>query len=136
MIKSRKKLKIIGAILTAFLLLGGLFLAKYLKAINDYQTQVSAIAFADIDISSVPDGVYTGEYDVNIIYAKVEVTVEEGEITSISLLEHRNGRGSPAEAIVGKIVREQTLDVDAVSSATNSSKVIRKAVENALRSDL
>ena len=38
-------------------------------------------------------GVYIGEYDVNFIYAKVEVTVQNGEITNINILEHRNERG-------------------------------------------
>ena len=86
----------------------------------------------DGKISDIPDGVYIGEYDVNVIYAKVEVTVENGEITNIIILEHRNERGKPAEAVINKIVEDQKIDVDAVSGATNSSTVIKKAVENAL----
>ena len=51
---------------------------------------------------------------------------------SIELLEHENGRGTPAEAILSQMVQKQTTAVDAVSGATCSSKVIRKAVENAI----
>ena len=35
--------------------------------------------------------------------------------------------------MVDKIIKEQNTDVDAVSGATNSSKVIKKAVEEALQ---
>lgn len=43
------------------------------------------------------------------------------------------GIGKPAEAIVEDIVENQSIEVDAVSGATNSSRVIMKACENALR---
>ena len=36
------------------------------------------------------------------------------------------------EKLADDMVKQQSLNVDAVSGATNSSKVIRKAVENAL----
>ena len=69
------------------------------------------------------------------IYAKVEVTIQNGEITGIRILEHKNERGQAAEAVVDRIVAEQRIDVDAVSGATNSSTVLKKAVENALNND-
>lgn len=40
-----------------------------------------------------------------------------------------------AETIIDKIIDEQKIDVDAVSGATNSSTVIKKAVENALKGE-
>ena len=92
--------------------------------------------FDEINISDVSDGVYIGEYDVNFIYAKVEVTVQNGEITDIIILEHRHEHGKAAETVINEIVDEQRIDVDAVSGATNSSIVIKKAVENALKSGL
>lgn len=104
----------------------------YLKSVADYKRAVKETAIRDIDISKIPDGVYTGEYDVNFIYAKVEVTVQNGSITDIVILEHKNGRGKSAEIITDRIIEEQKTDVDAVSGATNSSVVIKKAVENAL----
>ena len=107
-------------------------MAVYLKSIADYKKAVKETTFTNIDISDIPDGVYIGEYDVNVIYAKVEVTVENGEITNIIILEHRNERGKSAETVTDKIIEEQKIDVDAVSGATNSSTVIKKAVENAL----
>ena len=118
-----------------FLFLVGFVLGiLYLKSVADYRQAVRETTFEDINISDIPDGVYVGEYDVDFIYAKVEVTVQNGEITNINILEHRHERGKTAEVITDSIVDEQKIDVDAISGATNSSTVIKKAVENALKS--
>ena len=127
-----KKKILLSLILLLFL--GGLVLGiLYLKDVADYKQAVEEITFEEINISDVSDGVYIGEYDVNFIYAKVEVTVENGEIKSVHILEHRQERGKAAESVTDKIVDEQKIDVDAIAGATNSSTVIKKAVENALK---
>lgn len=127
---SRKRILLFAVIF--LFLIGLIFTAVYLKSVADYKKAVRETAFSNTNISNVPDGVYIGEYDVNFVYAKVEVTVQNGIITNIDILEHKNRRGKPAEVVVDKIMEEQKIDVDAVSGATNSSVVIKKAVENAL----
>lgn len=110
-----------------------IFTAVYLKSVADYKKAVKETTFSDIDIGNIPDGTYIGEYGVNFIYARVEVTVRDGAITNIDILEHKNERGKAAEIVTDRIIAEQKTDVDAVSGATNSSTVIKKAVENALQ---
>ena len=128
------KKKIVLCAVMLFLLVGLVWGVYYLESVTDYKQAVKETTFEEINISDISDGVYIGEYDVNFIYAKVEVTVQNGEITNINILEHRHERGKAAEAITNKIVDEQKIDVDAISGATNSSTVIKKAVENALKS--
>lgn len=130
-----KKKKVLFAIMLLLLvgLVGGII---YLKSVAYYKQAVKETTFEEINILDISDGVYIGEYDVNFIYAKVEVNVQNGEITNINILEHRHERGKKAETITNKIVDEQKIDVDAISGATNSSIVIKKAVENALKSGL
>ena len=128
--------KIISVIILLFLLIGLICGAVYLKNVADYKRAIGETTFDEIDIADVSDGIYIGEYDVNFIYAKVEVTVEDWEIVSINILEHRHERGKAAEKVIEKIIEEQKTDVDAVSGATNSSTVIKKAVENALKGGL
>ena len=130
------KKKIISVIILLLLLIGLICGAVYLKKVADYKRAVVETTIGEIDIADVSDGIYIGEYDVNFIYAKVEVTVEDGEIVSINILEHRHERGKAAEKVIEKIIEEQKTDVDAVSGATNSSTVIKKAVENALKGGL
>lgn len=85
-----------------------------------------------VDAAGVKDGTYTGEAAAGIVKAKVEVTVKDGVITDINLVEHENGKGKPAEATIDVMLAENTSEVDGVSGATCSSKTIRAAVNNAL----
>lgn len=120
------------AIILFFFLIVLIFGAFYLKSVSDYQKKVQEIVFHEINPANIPDGSYVGECDTDFVYAKVQVTIADGKIASIDLLEHRQGRGKAAESIIDQIIAKQSIDVDTVSGATNSSKVIKKAVENAL----
>lgn len=97
-----------------------------------YKNNIHRIKIQDINAEELEDGVYTGEYDAGYIYAKVNVYVEGKQIVNIEIVEHRNERGEKAEQITDRIVEQQEINVDSVSGATNSSLVIKKAVENAL----
>ena len=101
-------------------------------SLADYRAAVSQISISDVKLSEVSDGTYTGECGVGYIYASVQVNVQGGEIKSIELMEHRNEKGKPAEAVINRIIESQAIEVDAVTGATNSSRVIMKAVQNAL----
>ncbi len=129
--KAKKKWPLIAAAIVLLVFLsGGLF---YLDRVQQYQKHVAGMTVADVDFSSIPDGTYEGSADETFIRVRVRVTVKDGAVSDIALIEHENGRGKPAEAIIGEIIKRQTLNVDAVSGATNSSIIIKKAVENALR---
>lgn len=92
--------KAAAAIIAFAVLIGGIALAIYLKQVADYKHSVSETSIEEICLSDIPNGVYIGECDVNFIYAKVEVTIQNGEITGIHILEHKNERGQAAEAVV------------------------------------
>lgn len=130
--KQLSKKRVIFAIILVFVLIALFFGASYLKSVPDYQKKVQEIVFHEVDPASIPDGSYIGECDTDFVYAKVQVTIKDGKIVSMDLLEHRQGRGKAAESIIDRIIAKQSIDVDTVSGATNSSKVIKKAVENAL----
>lgn len=86
-----------------------------------------------VDISNIKDGVYVGSADNGLVNATVSVEVNNGMILSITILEHEQLLGKKAEKIIDSIIELQSLEVDAISSATYSSDTLRKAVENALR---
>lgn len=120
----------ICALAMASLLAAHIFVC--VASFNSYKADVAAILIETPVVETMRDDVYTGECDVGYIYVKVDVTVSGGEITNIDLVEHRNERGAAGEGVIGEILANQSLEVDAVSGATNSSRVILKAVENAL----
>jgi uncharacterized protein with FMN-binding domain len=98
------------------------------------KSTVKDIAVYTQDARETPDGTYEGSYEIPPVKVIVRVGVEGGNITDIAILEHRNGLGGKAERIVDEVLERQSLDVDAVSGATASSKAILKAIENAIRS--
>ena len=128
----RRKLILCLVVVLCFFVAAAIYFGHYMKRVNSYQDTVRSTVISDVDISAMPDGSYIGEYDVDFIYAKVEVTVLHGKILDIVILEHRNDRGNTAESITHSIIAHQKLDVDAVSGATNSSTVLKKAIELAL----
>lgn len=65
---------------------------------------------------------------MDFIYAKAKVIVNQGEIKSIDIIKHKNDSGKEAEKVVNRVIKEQKIDVDTISGATNSSKVIKKAI--------
>lgn len=77
---SRERILLFTAIFISLIVLA--FTAVYLKSVADYKKAVKETTFTNLNISNVTDGVYVGEYDVDFVYAKVEVTVQNGVITN------------------------------------------------------
>lgn len=102
------------------------------KAIR-FSREIDSVIVGNVDLSQVDDGVHRGTCDVGVVVATVDVTVAGGKITAIDIVRHDNGKGSSAESIITTVLAEQSLDVDVVAGATYSSRVILKAIENALR---
>jgi len=93
-----------------------------------------------IKISQIVDGTYLGKtegYGWKLLTGvKVKVTVKKGRIIKIEILKARGWPAFKKKAIKempGRIIKAQSLKVDAVTGATISSKNIIQAVENALR---
>ncbi|MBN7575871.1 MULTISPECIES: FMN-binding protein [Clostridium] len=125
--------KILLGIICLVVLSGIIIGGKYLISVRNYQRTIKGLTINKVDLSKIPDGKYIGSYDVNLISAKVSVTVKNHKIENIDLLEHKTDRGKPAEVIPDMVVKAQSLQVDNISGATNSSKTILKAIENALK---
>lgn len=129
--KTKKKILVV---VTAVLLIGLAIGAKFMLDVQSYQNQIAAMQISEIDLSNVPDGIYEGSYDADLIKVKVLVDVKDHKITNIDLVQHENGKGAPGEAVIPEVIESQSLEVDAVSGATNSSKVILKSIELAITS--
>lgn len=86
-------------------------------------------------LSTGPSGTYSGSAVGNNGPIKVEVVLEGGEIQSVRITEHTETPGIydiAAERIPAQIVEHQSLAVDTVTSATNTSQGILDAVEDAI----
>lgn len=90
------------------------------------------VTIQNVDVAQLANGEYEGTAKISPFSAKVNVLVNEGKIASIKIEDHMTGLGKDGEQIVNKIIDEQSLKVDAISGATQSSVTIIKAVEDAL----
>jgi len=88
------------------------------------------------DLTLFNNGFYRGVYDLSGTPVKVtlDVDIQDNKIVDIKIVEHKSSSiGKKAESIIGHIIEKQSLEVDAVSGATASSKTILKAIEDALK---
>ena len=86
-----------------------------------------------VDHLKLKDGIYEGSYKGGPNRASVKVTIKHHSIVDIEIIEHQAWKGKKAEMpIVERIIASQSTKVDAVSGATNSSRVIMNAVHKAI----
>lgn len=127
-------MKKVGKILLVLALLiviavGGIgYLMK--KQVSQMYEQLDAAAI--VSLEDVADGTYEGTAETPLVKVTVAVTVENHALKDIQLLRHENGKGTPAEAMLPEMLRQNTSEVDTVSGATMSGKAIRAAVRDAL----
>jgi NosR/NirI family nitrous oxide reductase transcriptional regulator len=94
----------------------------------------ASIVGGPIPRNVLKDGTYDGIAKQGPVKVIAKVTIKNQSIARIELIKHRTWRGKAAEKIIPqKIIDEQSTNVDAVSGATISSRVIMNAVEAAIQ---
>lgn len=106
--------------------------------------EVQELTIDAVDFKKLRDGTYVGEYSGTKDHSrdtKVQVIISEDKISDIKILKGAlDKEGKPAELTGGlsigdlfdNVIKSQSLQVDAISGATLTSKVHLKALENAL----
>ena len=100
---------------------------QYLQLVHFRNLQIN-----EINLNQINDGYYTGTASFGFEY-EVGVQIENHAIAKIDILKNRDSfYARQAEGVKYKIIREQKINIDAVTGATTTSKVLLKAVESAL----
>lgn len=123
MLRQRKKGYILLTIVITSLL-NFLFVAYILRP--------SKLDVKAIDVPAIKDGTYIGICQNKILFAVVQVEINNHKIMNIHVLAHKDSYMKQAEQIVEKVCAQQSLDVDAISGATLTSHTVLKAIEQAL----
>jgi uncharacterized protein with FMN-binding domain len=126
---SKKVLTIIIVIIGLIIVFGAAFYFRYQQMANT----INSVELYSLDLANIKDDVYQGEYSEFLVQVKLEVTVKDHKITSITMLDQRAGPGYEALETIDQIIGAQSVEVDGVSGATASSKSIMIAVQNALQ---
>ncbi len=114
----------------------GIFGVTGWSKLSKEHQEAKSLPLDRVDFRKLADGEYVGSY-VGGMYKwrenKVRVTISLGKVIKIELLESKlTLPADKREELYGRVIREQSLQVDAVSGATLDSKAYLQAVENAL----
>ena len=136
-----------GVWIIVFVIIGVLVLAlgAVMLVFEPGRREAMAVSVGQVDFDHLRDGVYTGTYEGtkdHLRDAKVTVTINEGEVSGIQVIEGalanekqsseiRNGQS--IDTLFQRVMEADSLQVDTISGATISSKVHLKALENALK---
>ncbi|MCY6354896.1 4Fe-4S binding protein [Clostridium sp. ZS2-4] len=147
----KQKIKPMTYVLIGLILFLSIYSSKYILektlAVSDMQLQtkqelqIKVSAKEENDYKSTDkekiykDGVYTGVSVGKRPEITVKVTIERDKIMSIEIVSHKESMEycqRPFKVIPKEIISSQSVEVDAVSGATNTSTRLIKAVENAV----
>ncbi|GAB4306926.1 FMN-binding protein [Pseudothermotoga elfii] len=130
----RRFFKIVIMVIVCVLISATLFVLIFNRGMN----QIKKIEIKDIDLSQIKDGEYLGQYASGRWHYMVRVIVSGGEIKNIEILNEKSGFiGMNAykqlnDEVISRVLKNQSLKIDAVTGATVSTKALLKALENAL----
>jgi uncharacterized protein with FMN-binding domain len=128
----RKVLIVVGIVVAVSAVVTAGILVRLSIMANRMEAAVEEIR--PVELSQLEDGTYTGSFGDFLVAATVEVTVENGRIAEVAVVEQDAGPGYEALGTTERIEAAQSPRVDAVSGATSSSHSIMVATYRALTS--
>lgn len=121
--------KFIFAAAGLIIIIGGVLAFAFLQKAKE----VRDMEIGDVDLGRVADGLYKGKEEYLGFTCYAEVSVRDHRITDVNLYENRDSEWvEKAKTVGNKVMEKQSLQVDAVSGATITSKAMLKAIEKAL----
>jgi uncharacterized protein with FMN-binding domain len=143
----KKKIKIWLGLL---IILGIIALIGVIALLADapLRHELKTLDIGNIDFAKLHDGTYVGEYKAikgDSRNATVEVTISRDKITKINILKgaiDSDGKlvelsdGKTIDDLFQRVIKSESLQVDAISGATLTSKAHLKALEKALKQAL
>lgn len=122
--------RIILIVVIVILVFGGVMALMATRGLK----KVKNLPLADIDISSIPDGVYEGSFSGYRWDNTLRVTVKDGKITDFEVVTEKMSKSPQVvNGIREKLIARQDLHIDAVSGASVNTRAYLKAIEDALQ---
>lgn len=126
----RKALIVIGIIVAVSVVISAGILLRLSVMANRMEAAVEGMEPVVLD--TLEDGTYSGSFGDFLVRATVEVTVSDGRIEEVEVVEQDSGPGYEALQTTERIEAAQSPRVEAVSGATSSSHSIMVAAYRAL----
>src|SRR5664280_1059568 len=126
-------MRFVRAVLKNLLITFVILIVLFALVIGVYPWMLKAganqLVLVPLNLANVTDGVYDGSARVLHVAPKLQVTVTGGKITTIAVVSPVAG---DVNGLTARVIEAQSLNVDAISGATISTKTVLKAIDNAL----
>ena len=125
----KKTLKALFLIIAVIIIIAGCFAAYMTIGLKSGAN----LKINDVDISNIKDGEYYGNYKNGRWSNEVKVIVKDHKIKDINFTKDVTfSDGEVKQKLIKQVIDKQSLNVDAVSGATVTTKTYLKSIENAL----
>ncbi len=95
--------------------------------------KIRKLQFPGINLSEIEDGTYRGKFIHHNNLYETEVSIRDHRIEEIQVLHSEGDKyDQKAFAVLQRVIDQQSLQVDAVTGATKSSKLYLLTIYNAL----
>lgn len=126
----KKLLIVLGAVV----LIGAIGWVTFNYNYKQMVKYLTGYTLKNIDLNSISDGTYNGNCKSFLVGVALTVKVKNHKIEDISISKQSSGKGYEGRQVIDRVLQNQSLQVDAKTGATGSSKCILIAVEKALTS--
>ena len=103
---------------------------------RNYYKQASKLAFYNVQPADVPDGTYRGKVYTSFMHVQLDVSVADGKLTKIQIIENEGAYGKKVAPIIDKMIAQNTSVVPAVKGEELASIVFVACVDDALYNGL
>ena len=99
---------------------------------RNYYKQAAKLPFYNVQVQSVPDGTYRGKVYTNFMHVQLDVSVADGKLTKIDIIENEGAYGKKVAPILDTMIAQNTSVVTAVKGEELASIVFVACVDDAL----
>ena len=99
---------------------------------RNYYKQAAKLPFYNVQVQDVPDGTYRGKVYTNFMHVQLDVTVNDGKLTAIEIVENEGAYGKKVAPIIDEMIEQNTSVVTAVKGEELASIVFVACVDDAL----
>ena len=103
---------------------------------RSYYKQAAKLPFYNVQARAVADGTYRGKVYTSFMHLQLDVSVKDGRLTKIDIVENEGAYGKKAALILDRMIAQNTSVVEAVEGEELASIVFVACVDDALYNGL
>ncbi len=108
------------------------FILYYQRRTKNYYKEAAKLPFYNVQPAEVADGTYRGKTYTSFLHVQLDVTVQDGTITTIQIIENEGLGGKKITPLLDEIIAQNNSVVPALKGDELASLVFIACVDDAL----